>query len=351
MNYTRKSPRLSICIATFNRADVIGETLDRLLAQLTDTVEVIVVDGASTDGTEALLKSYAGRHLAIRYYRELTNSGVDQDFDKAVAYASGDYCWLLPDDDLIRSQAVRKVVDLLSDHPALLVIDASVWSADFKQELQDSRMSLKQNLRFERADDEFLVAAGDQLSYIGAVVIRRDEWLRRERTQYFGSLFIHVGVILQQPALGPIKVAAEPMILIRYGNAMWKPRSFEIWMFMWPRFIWSFPAFSDYAKHRVCSRHPYLNPLELLKHRAKGSYGLGEFNRFIAFRVRGINRWLARLIALIPGRVANVIAVLYVVTLSRHSQLGLSDLLGSPNASYVSRFIADLLAPRRMDAP
>ena len=46
-----KSPLLSICIATYNRADFIGETLDSIIRQLTDEVEIVVVDGASTDAT------------------------------------------------------------------------------------------------------------------------------------------------------------------------------------------------------------------------------------------------------------------------------------------------------------
>ena len=39
-------PRLSICIATLNRAAFIGETLDTIVAQLREDTEVLVVDGA-----------------------------------------------------------------------------------------------------------------------------------------------------------------------------------------------------------------------------------------------------------------------------------------------------------------
>ena len=49
------SPLLSICIATHNRADYIGETLDSIIPQLTDEVEIVVVDGASTDATRTVM--------------------------------------------------------------------------------------------------------------------------------------------------------------------------------------------------------------------------------------------------------------------------------------------------------
>src|SRR5687767_2741192 len=87
--------KLSICIATFNRARFIGDTLDSILVQMEPGIELVVVDGASHDGTQALMAEYVPRHPEIRYFREARNSGVDGDYDKAVAYARGVYCWLM----------------------------------------------------------------------------------------------------------------------------------------------------------------------------------------------------------------------------------------------------------------
>ena len=83
------------------------------------------------------------------------------------------------------------------------------------------------------------------LSFIGAVVIRRSIWLSRERESYFGTEFVHVGVIFQKPLPGPALIIAEPYIIIRFGNGQWTPRSFEIWMFKWPKLVWSFKHISD----------------------------------------------------------------------------------------------------------
>ena len=81
------APLLSICISTFNRADWIGETLAGLMAQVTPQVEVVIVDGASTDGTQAVVQSCMQTWPSIVYPREAENSGVDRDFDKAVQAA------------------------------------------------------------------------------------------------------------------------------------------------------------------------------------------------------------------------------------------------------------------------
>ena len=73
------TPKLSICIATFNRSKFISETLDSILAQLDSRVEIIVVDGASPDNTKDVLEEYIYRNPQLKYYCEQVNSGVDAD--------------------------------------------------------------------------------------------------------------------------------------------------------------------------------------------------------------------------------------------------------------------------------
>ena len=95
-----KTPILSICIATYNRAGFIGETLDSIIPQLDDDVELLVVDGASSDNTEDIVRKYAQKESRIRYVRLSAKGGVDQDFDKSVELARGEYRRLFMDDGL-----------------------------------------------------------------------------------------------------------------------------------------------------------------------------------------------------------------------------------------------------------
>ena len=80
----------------------------------------------------------------------------------------------------------------------------------------------------------FFKDAASYFSFIGCVIIRRSIWMERQRERYFGSLFIHMGVIFQAPIPGRILVVARTLISIRYGNALWRAKEFEIWMFKWP---------------------------------------------------------------------------------------------------------------------
>lgn len=90
------TPLLSFCNPTFNRAEFIGETLDSLLSQVTDEVEIVSVDGGSTDRTEEIVRGRARANELVKYVRQDRNGGVDRDMDQSVRSATGAYCWLCP---------------------------------------------------------------------------------------------------------------------------------------------------------------------------------------------------------------------------------------------------------------
>jgi glycosyltransferase involved in cell wall biosynthesis len=300
---------LSICIATYNRASYLGATLDSILPQLTSSTEIVIVDGASTDDTAGVAADYMRRESRIRYQRQAVNGGVDRDFAAAVELARGRYCWLFTDDDHFKPGAVARVLSHLGEGHALIVVNAEVRNADLSEVVQPRRMEVEEDRTYPIGDDDRLLAdAGYYLTFIGGVVVARDFWQERPKEPYFGSEFIHVGVIFQAPLPRSARIIAEPLIEIRYGNAMWTARGFEIWMFRWPALIWSFPR-AAWAKRKVVARDRWRNPLMLLGHRAIGAYAPEQYEKLIASR-RGAwpSRLVARAVAHVPGPPLNAFA-------------------------------------------
>jgi abequosyltransferase len=337
-------PRLSICLATYMRARFIGETLDSLVAQMEPSVEILVVDGASLDDTAAVMAQYVERWPFIRYHRECVNSGIDRDYDKAVSYASGDYCWLMTDDDLLAPGAVRTLLDALVGEPDLVILNSEVSNADYSSMLTARFIRAHKDTCYRPEDRDALFATtAGALSFIGCVVIRRKLWLTRFREPYFGTLFVHVGVIFQQPAIENVLVIAKPMVAIRYGNAMWTARGFEIWMFKWPALIWSFDHIADRSRMTVSVPEPWRQFRKLLLYRAIGGFGMDEYRRFIVGRTRRHQRLLPFLLAAVPSRFANALAGLYCLLFARSARTNLYDLARSANSSWVSRLSARIL--------
>ncbi|MFZ5567202.1 MAG: glycosyltransferase family 2 protein [Pseudomonadota bacterium] len=339
---SQPEPLLSICIATYNRARFIGETLSSILDQLPNDVELVVVDGASPDNTEEMVRPYVERCASFRYFREPENSGVDRDYDKAVNYARGTFCWLMTDDDLLRPGAVWRVLQMLTPELDLLVVNSEVRNSDLTKTLDLNFLKLESDRSYGPEEtSHFFADAANALSFIGGTVIRRSIWLSRSRAPYFGSLFIHMGVIFQAPMPGLVKVAVEPLILIRYGNAMWTARGFEIWMFKWPSLIWSFKGISAEARNKVSQAEPWKRIRSLYVQRAIGAYGFSEYRQFIAPRARGLARIIALMMALAPGKLVNAVGSLYCYL--RHSRMGLFDMARSPHATWLSRLLGRTL--------
>lgn len=335
------APNLSICIATYNRSSFIGETLDSITAQLEPGVELVIVDGASPDNTPEVVAQHTAQHPGIRYYREDENSGIDRDYDKAVGYARGEYCWLMTDDDLLRQGAVQRVLSVIREKKDLIIVNAEIKNAVLSRTIHERRLNYVVDREFGEADlDQFFADAASYISFIGCVVVRRATWLSRDRASYYGTLFVHVGVIFQDPPINSIKVIADPLIVIRYGNAMWTPRSFEIWMFKWPKLVWSFPSFSEVAKQKTSPREPWRNPGVLFYYRATGAYSAAEFSKFLSSQATKFSSIGAYIISVCPATLANVIAIFYLGLRSRVRGMGMYDLLNSRHASAASRFLA-----------
>ena len=334
------TPALSICIATFNRAGFIAATLDSIVSQLEPSVELLVVDGASPDETASVVAPYAARNDAVRYFREAVNSGVDADYDKAVGYARGTHCWLMTDDDVLEPGAIRRVLAALADGTDLVVVNACVMTADMVSVLVPRSLPFHDDRRYDSDSAAFFAEVADYLSFIGGVVVRRQFWMQRDRTSFYGTVFIHVGVLFQSPPIGRVMVISEPLIRIRYGNAMWTSRGFEIWMFKWPRLIWSFDSYADDAKARITPREPWRRIRRLVHARAIGSYSMVEFRRWVAGAAGGralIPPWL---VAHLPGWIANVVAGAYCIVGNRAAKAAAYDLARSRYSTWVSRLAA-----------
>jgi glycosyltransferase involved in cell wall biosynthesis len=343
--------KISICIPTLNRGDYIGETLESIVSQLENGVEVVIIDGGSLDKTESVVDLYQKLFPAIRYIKspaskkQPSNEGFDRDCNYAVEVANGEYCWLMTDDDLLLPGAISRVLQYTDGTRDLIIANAEVRNIDFTKVLEARRLNIFEDKDYGIEErDTFLATVGSYVSFVGGVIIRRDLWMERDRKSYYGTLFIHVGVIFQHPPLQKTKVIADPLIIIRYGNAMWMSRGFEIWMFKWPELIWSFPDFSSKAKEAVCSREPWKRMRVIFLHRAMGGYTRKEFDHFFSCSVRGIRRILLFGISIFPAKIANFVVSLYFVFVKRKFHMDLDSLLRSPNATWASRFLARFLS-------
>ncbi len=119
--------KLSFVIPTRNQAAYIRRCIDGCLAQRVAGAEIVVVDGASTDGTQEVLRSYGDR---IRWISE-PDSGQSDAVNKAIALARGEViAWINSDDHYADETVVGEVADLFERDPALDVVYGGALMVD-----------------------------------------------------------------------------------------------------------------------------------------------------------------------------------------------------------------------------
>jgi glycosyltransferase involved in cell wall biosynthesis len=102
-------PRISVIIPTYNRADLVGETIESVLRQTFDDFEIIIVDDGSTDATKEVVRRFDG---SIKYlYQE--NHGRCYARNKGFEASSGDYVCFLDSDDVLNPRMIERQVSLL----------------------------------------------------------------------------------------------------------------------------------------------------------------------------------------------------------------------------------------------
>ncbi len=111
--------RVTVIVPTYNEASFIERKLDNIYHQSypRDLVEVIVVDGASSDGTADLAERWARSHgdLRVRVVREPVRGGKAPALNKALKEASGDVIVISDADALWDRDSLAEAIKILSD--------------------------------------------------------------------------------------------------------------------------------------------------------------------------------------------------------------------------------------------
>ncbi len=101
---------------TRNHVDFIAQAIASVVAQGIDGLELIVQDGASTDGTQALLAEMAEQHAGLHWLSE-PDAGPAEAVNRAIARARAPVIGWLNSDDLYTPGAIARALDHLGRHP------------------------------------------------------------------------------------------------------------------------------------------------------------------------------------------------------------------------------------------
>jgi glycosyltransferase involved in cell wall biosynthesis len=117
-------PLVSVIIPTYNRVELLRETLQSVLSQTFQDYEIIVIDDGSTDNTQTMVKNL---NSDIRYFFQ-ENQGTAPARNTGIGYASGEWLAFLDSDDLWKPQKLaRQMVELKRSQNQWIYCDVDLF--------------------------------------------------------------------------------------------------------------------------------------------------------------------------------------------------------------------------------
>lgn len=161
-------------VVTFNRLEMLRDSLNALLRQTYSPLRIVVVDNASTDETADYLRHLAAHEQSLDVVSLESNRGGAGGFAegmKAALRLDAEFLWLLDDDTVVGEDALPKLVTTLeSDENVAFACSLVTWADGGICEMNVPDASWDWTRRLLRAPGEFVV---DSCSFV-SVLIRGD---------------------------------------------------------------------------------------------------------------------------------------------------------------------------------
>lgn len=190
-------PLLSICIPTYNHAELLKILLHSLVPQVNELngkVELAISDNCSTDHTAEVVNSFC----ACKYIQYRCNSynigGSRNVIFTPRDLATGEYCWVIGDDDMIIQGQLHKIVSTILNNP---IIDAFYTNIALELVSERNKIIMNNNSEFTPNPSKCMVVdwedqvcpcwedllgmmnnKADMLTAVVAHIIRRSVWCK-----------------------------------------------------------------------------------------------------------------------------------------------------------------------------
>lgn len=200
--------RFSVCIPAYNRPAELRELLDSIAAQSYPHYDVVICEDHSPQ--RAAIRAVVGAYQPlfggrIRYFENPANLGYDANYRELIRRATGDYCFIMGNDDVVAPGAFATAADAIRRTPGVGVILRSLaYFHERPEEFFTIARYYPDELRFPPGSDA-IVQFYRRCGIMSGLVVHRGEALAHATDQFDGTLYyqFHViaNVLLRRPGL------------------------------------------------------------------------------------------------------------------------------------------------------
>ncbi|MGC1526050.1 MAG: glycosyltransferase [Phormidesmis sp.] len=130
------TPKVSICVPTYNRADILPYAVNSVLTQTYPDFELLICDDASSDHTAEVVAQWSDPR--IRYIRHPQNIKRSRNMRSGYEAAKGKYFIKFDDDDALTPTFLEKTVAVLDAHPSADFVCSDHWIINARNERDEA---------------------------------------------------------------------------------------------------------------------------------------------------------------------------------------------------------------------
>lgn len=181
-------PLVSVVVTTYNDKGNLPRALNSLLNQIYANLEIIVVDDASNDGTDEMMKEYVNKHNNVHYYRLSCNLGTYFAKNYGIQQSRGDYLFFQDSDDISHQHRIFLCMEKFLEDDTLKVVNCEYSRFDANDNIIRVNYALS---RFGRITLGIKRGVISDIGYFNCTTkASDDEFYRRLVRYYNGTSFI-----------------------------------------------------------------------------------------------------------------------------------------------------------------
>ena len=105
------TPKISVCLPTFNGAKYIGAAIESILAQSFPDFELIVCDDRSSDDTQRIISTFADTDDRVKFTINSQRLGLFQNYNECISRARGQFIKPFAQDDLLAPKTLDCMIE------------------------------------------------------------------------------------------------------------------------------------------------------------------------------------------------------------------------------------------------
>lgn len=127
----KECPLVSVMMASYDRAPLIGQAIESVMAQNYPNWELLVLDDASKDNTYDVVQDFMARDSRIKWLPAHHNLGINKNRNRGFERAIGEYIAILDSDDYWADpRKLEKQVGFLESHPDHALVGTGIMTVD-----------------------------------------------------------------------------------------------------------------------------------------------------------------------------------------------------------------------------